>query len=415
MTALLAAILACSSQDGEPWDPLDWARALGEVEKRWIWGEFEIEPGGAVVLDFFAVGKEAPGVTVEDPALRSDRYRRNHPAEHPGINGRLDLWLDAFYGKWLEAFVDGRLDGTTAGQGVVGERFEQYWLRVMIPDEPAAAVELGRFSAPLGNFIPRSDPWKNPLTTWPLAYDDPTAFVGLKERPAALTLNRDQPDFKDWVVPIWQAVYGTGAMALGSVQTLSYAVAITNAAPATQPYDWVFRAGDYRYPDVYLHASWAAAPSTTVGLSGARGPIDHDNAPGVPPGRHAGDFPQSLAGVDLSYAVGALEVWAEAYWTRFESPLVPTLGLWTWYVEAKYTVAPGLFGAVRFAEMLFGDAKDPSGALHQWDRDLLRIEVGGGYFLTRNLFVKATVQVNLTMGGQDPMGNMLMVQAGLTF
>jgi hypothetical protein len=94
---------------------------------------------------------------------------------------------------------------------------------------------------------------------------------------------------------------------------------------------------------------------------------------------------------------------------------VDVLDLWTWYVEAKYTFLPGLFGAVRLAQIFFEDAKDASGQEHQWDRDLTRFEIGGGYFFTRNFFVKSTVQVNVTMGGRDPSDNMVMVQLGLTF
>jgi hypothetical protein len=411
---MIAALLALAAfgpvQDDEPADLFDWARKLDDLDKRWSWGEFEFQLGGEAVLEFFAFGKEAPGVMVEDPALRSGRYRRSRPADSPEFDGRLDLVLDAFYGKWLAASVDGRIDGTTAGQGVVGERIEQAWLRFMIPDEPAFSFEAGKFPAPIGNFIERHDPRKNPLTTWPLPYDDVTAFVGLKEGAGALTVNRDKPDFKDWYVPIWQAVYGTGAMGFGSVKDFSYAVAVMNSAPGTLPENWAFRARDFRYPSLYLHATWAPDLSTKVGGTWSRGPVEHDDGPGVPPGRHAGEFPQTLAGVDLSFSRGSLEMWAEAYWTRFESPAVDALDLWTWYVEAKYTFLPGLFGAVRLAQIYFGDAQG-----HQWDRDLTRFEVGGGYFFTRNLFVKSTVQVNVTTGGRDPADNLLMIQLGLTF
>ena len=416
MIATLLAIAALAPvQDDGPADLFDWARKLDDLDKRWSRGEFELQLGGEAVLEFFAFGREAPGVAVEDPALRSDRYRRNKPADRPEFDGRLDLVLDAFYGKWLAASVDGRIDGTTGGQGVVGERFEQYWLRLMIPGEPAFNLQAGKFSAPIGNFIERHDPRRNPLTTWPLAYDDVTAFTGLGQGPCALTANRDKPDFKDWYVPIWREVYGHGAMAFGAVNDFTYAVAVMSSAPGTLPWDWTVRSRDFRSPNLYLHGSYAPDISTKVGATWSRGPYDHENASDVPPGRHAGDFPQTLAGVDLSFARGSLEMWAEAYWTRFESPDVDVLDLWTWYVEAKYSLLPGLFGALRVAQIFFGDAKDASGQEHQWDRDLTRLEIGGGYFFTRNLFAKATVQVNLTMGGRDPADNMLMIQLGLTF
>jgi len=410
IAALLAVGCMAPVQDDGPADLLDWARALDDLDKRWSWGEFEVRLGGEAVLDFIAFGKEAPGVTVEDPELRSGRYRRSRPADSPAINGRLDLVFDAFYDKWIAASVEGRMDGTTAGQGVLGERIEQAWIRFMVPDLPAVNLEAGKFPAPVGNFIERSDPRKNPLTTWPLPYDGVTAFVGLKQMPGALTVNRDAREFKDWYVPIWEEVYGTGAMGFGSVGAFSYDVAVMNAAPGTLPENWTFRAGDFRSPDLYLHASWTPDISTKIGATWSRGPVEHDNGPGVPPGRHAGDFPQTLAGLDVWFAKGSLEIWAEVYWTRFESPAVKALDLWTWYVEAKYTFLPGLFGAVRIAQIYFSDALG-----HQWDRDLTRLEAGGGYFFTRNLFVKTTVQVNLTPGLGDSGDRLLMIQLGLSF
>jgi len=412
---VIAALLAlgCLSplQEDEPGDFLDWARTLGDLDKRVSWGDLDLQIGGETILEFLAwSGSDAPGVAVEGPALRSGRYRRSHPPQSPVFDGWLDLTLDAWYQKWVAAFVQGRLDGTTAGQGVVGERVEQAWIRFMIPEEPAASLEVGKFAAPIGNFIERSDPRKNPLTTWPLAYDYVTAFAGLKEGRAALVANRTAPTFYDWYVPIWEEVYGTGAMESGSLKNLSYAVAVMNAAPGTQPDAWTFRAGDFRYPNVYAHASWSPDITTRIGLTGSRGPFEHDNGPGTPPGEHAGQWPQTLAGVDLSFSKGSLEVWAEAYWTRFESPAVRRLDLWTWYVEAKYTFLPGLFGALRVAQITFDDALG-----HQWDTDQTRVEVGGGYFFTRNLFLKATVQVNVETGAGDRPQAMLMLQLGLTF
>ncbi|HLY09807.1 MAG TPA: hypothetical protein VKW04_10925, partial [Planctomycetota bacterium] len=132
-------------------------------------------------------------------------------------------------------------------------------------------------------------------------------------------------------------------------------------------------------------------------------------------GKDTGDYPQTVAGVDLSYAIGAVEIFAEAYWTQIQAPLLDNLELWAWYVEGKYTFLPGLFGAVRVAEMVFGSIDDAAGVSHRWDRNLARVEVGGGYFFTRNLFLKATMQVNHQMGGREPHDNLFMLQMGLTF
>jgi hypothetical protein len=137
--------------------------------------------------------------------------------------------------------------------------------------------------------------------------------------------------------------------------------------------------------------------------------------PGYPPAGHPEGFYQTLAGFDLKFETGYLEVYAEAFWTRLETSQAKDLDLWTYYVEAKYTFTASIFGAARFAQMFFGQAKDAAGEGHQWDRDVTRVEVGGGYLFTANFFLKATFQANWHMGGREPNDNMLMLQMGLGF
>jgi hypothetical protein len=204
-------------------------------------------------------------------------------------------------------------------------------------------------------------------------------------------------------------------MIFGAWEKLSYSVAITNSAPAEWAFHWPLHAGDFRHPNYYVRAAYAFDPRVTVGASASRGPYDRADANSIPAGRDTGDFPQTLAGVDVHYAYGPLHVYAEAYWTRFKTPLTDPLDLWSWYVEGKYTFLPGLFGAARFGQMIHGEADDAAGVSRQWNRNLNRLEFGGGYFFTQNFFAKATMQLNYTSGGREPNDHLFMVQLGLTF
>jgi hypothetical protein len=188
-----------------------------------------------------------------------------------------------------------------------------------------------------------------------------------------------------------------------------------NSAPGTWAWDWNYHSGDFKAPNVYLRGAWALDPATTVGASWSRGPYNRDDADGIPPGRDAGDFPQTLAGVDLQWASGDWDVFAELIWTRFEAPNLEDLELVSWYVEGKYTILPGLFGAARLAQTTFGEIEDAAGESRQWDRNVYRIELGGGYFFTKNLFVKLTGQVNRHAGGREPDDDLLALQLGLGF
>jgi hypothetical protein len=410
MTALLLA--ASLVQDG---GPLDWARALDEADLSWSWGPLDFELGGELDLELLFYEDEAPGTQVEDAPLRSDHYKRPGQADSPEGGGRLKLTLDGGIGERVAWFLEGRIDhGAPFEEGeAVGARVEQAWGRAGVVD--GLNVTLGKFAAPVGNWIPRHAPKDNPLTTAPLPYDQVTTFMQLSDTTAAVLNRRDRPDVKDWRVPIYRELYGVGGMASGQAGPVAWAVAVMNIAPADWVFDWNAHAGDFSSPNLYARAAWAVGPTLTLGGSWSRGPHSRDDADGVPSGREAGDFPQTLAGVDVQWSSGDWDVFAELYWSRIEAPLVEDLDLWAGYVEAKRTILPGLFGAARLGRMQFGEIEDAAGESRRWDRTSTRAELGAGYFFTRNMLLKATGQLNFQSGGREPDDDLLMVQWVLTF
>jgi len=220
------------------------------------------------------------------------------------------LFLDGFYRDWLAWFVEARADhgAPFREHAAVGARLEQYWFRVMIPEQAALNFQAGKFSAPIGNFLPRHSPRENPMTTFPLPYDQVTTFMYKLDTAAVVLGRRDRPDVKDWRVPIWQEVYGTGVMAFGKTGDFSYAVAAMNSAPGTWAFDWDYHSGDFKDPNVYLRAGYAFGPGTKLGATWSRGPYDREDSHGIPAGRDTGDFPQTLAGVDFEYSRGDLDM-----------------------------------------------------------------------------------------------------------
>lgn len=415
MIALVLA--ACLSLQDEPAGAFDWARALDELDLSASWGDLSAELSGELEVDLLVFDDEAPGTTLEDPVLRSNHYDRTRAEDGPEGLGRFSLFLDGSFQDWLTFEVEGRVDkGEPAESGeAVGARLEQYWVRFTVPESTLFNLELGKFAAPVGNFIPRSSARKNPLATFPLVYDQVTTFMRKSDTPANVLGRRDRADLKDWRVPIYRELYGVGGMVFGTWKDLTVSAAVMNTAPASWVFQWPLHASDFRDPNYYLHLGWAVDASLTLGTSLARGPYDRHDASGIPAGKDTGDFPQTLAGVDVQYAIGDVQLFAEIFWTRFETPLVDDLDLWSWYAEAKYTILPGLFGALRVAQSIYGEIDDAAGASHQWDRNLARVEVGGGYFFTRNLFTKAMVQLNYTLGGREPHDHLFVWQIGLTF
>lgn len=414
MIALVMALALGAPQEG---DYFEWARRLDELDLTWKWGEFEFEASGELDFEFFAFPHEAPGVSVEEAALRARHYDETHEADSPELGGRFSIFLDGFRGEWLTWSIEARTDlGSPAEHGEsLDARMEQYWARLTIPGEAWANLQVGKFAAPFGNFIPRHYPKANPLTTYPLPYDHVTTFLGPSDATATVLGRREKDEVKTWRVPIFQAVYATGAMAFGRVGPLDYAVAVMNMAPAAWAWDWSLRGRDLDYPTLVGRVGWTPDISTKVGASWAKGAIDRHDVAGVPQGREVGDFPQTMAGMDFEYSRGDLDFFGEVVWSRFEAPLVEDMDFWSAYVEGKYTFLPGLFGAARAGFMRFGEIHDAAGRMRSWDYDTGRLELGGGYFFTRNFFVKATGQWNHTLGGADEDDPLFMMQVGLGF
>ncbi len=413
---LLACLAACQGADESP-DWLDWARAIGDANPSLRMGELQADLSGELVLKGFFFAPHAPGISMEEAALRRERYDPLRRVSTPQFGGRLETVLDLVYQDWLEASIDLRVDRAISSESghEIGARLEQYWLRASPPGQTWVHVQLGKFAAPFGNFIGRSSAVQNPFPTFPLPYDVPTSFVYATDTPAAILARRDASGSKERRVPAWEELYAHGAMIFGSAGDIRYAAAVLNSAPASWPYDWQLASTDYRIPSVYLRATYAPDVSTTVGASFARGPYEKWNDYWIPPGREATDFNQTLWGLDASFAMGHLELFAEAMSSRFQTALAGSLELWSYYAEAKYTVVPGLYGALRLGQVRFGTMRDASGDLVRWDRDSTRVELGAGYFFTKNFFVKAGYQINWALGGDRPMESMLTMELVLSY
>jgi hypothetical protein len=413
IVALLLALAPLQDPEG---DVFEWARQLDELDLGWRWGKFQAEVSGLQDLEVFVFGDDAPGIAMEDPALRDGDYESDHWSDSPAVLARTALFLDMFYDDWLEASVELKFMGTTGADGDFAFLAEQYWIRAIAA--PELKFELGKFAAPLGNFIPRSSSRKNPLTTWPLVYDLPTSLRGPGDSDNWLRIHRDDPDVKNWIVPVWREVYGTGAMVFGAHGDLSWQLAVQNSAPGTLMEDWDAEAFDPDFFAFYVHAAWQLDMTTQVGVSFTQGPYAKqryaNGAPGMTDVLNIEDFDQTMAGIDLAYSLGHLELFAEVYWCRFECQNIEDLELWTWYVEGKYTLLPGLWAAARVAQMSFSDITDVDGRF-AWDRSVSRVELGGGYLFTDNFFVKLTGQLNYHAGGPEPDDHMLMLQVGLGF
>jgi predicted porin len=143
-----------------------------------------------------------------------------------------------------------------------------------------------------------------------------------------------------------------------------------------------------------------------IGFSAARGEyLDRRALNALSPDLRGRRYRQRAIGVDAEYSMGYWLVRTEIFRGEWDTPAlaVPAparpLGVVAVDVEGRYKILPGLYAAVRVDHLAFSDVQGTAGSL-SWDADVIRIEVGGGYSLGRNLLVKASYQHNWRDGGR---------------
>jgi hypothetical protein len=149
-------------------------------------------------------------------------------------------------------------------------------------------------------------------------------------------------------------------------------------------------------------------PALTVGVSGARGAsLSHGVTNLLSPELAAAGYRQRALGVDAEVSHAHWIVRGEAIYTTWDLPavaapyIVDPLHAFSAFVEGRYMVRPGAYVAARADWLGFSEVTGmPAlrGPL-PWDAPVRRIEVGGGYYIRRNILVKGVYQHNRRDGG----------------
>jgi predicted porin len=114
---------------------------------------------------------------------------------------------------------------------------------------------------------------------------------------------------------------------------------------------------------------------------------------------------QQVFGLDAEYSRDHWMVRADAVLSEWTLPVVsspaisnPVRAL-AMELEGRYTLLPGLYAAVRAEHLAFSRIAGTA-RLAEWDAPVSRVEMGGGYYLQRNLILRLSVQVNRRDGGR---------------
>lgn len=312
---------------------------------------------------------------------------------HDLFNPRLSVFLDAQVGPNVYLFAQSRLDTgfdpTDLGTQL---RLDEYALRITPWRDGRFNLQIGKFSTVVGGWIERHLSWDNPFVNAPLPYETATLASDL-ELPLTSQSFRRVPGFDKYeFLPIlWGPAYATGVSVAGRIGMLEYAVEAKNATVSSRPESW----DDFQFdhPAVDLRLGWRPNEAWRFGISAAEGSYLHPEARPLPSGTEFSDYRQFLLGQDISYARGHLQIWAEAFESRFQVPRLGDADVFAYYLEVKYKVTPQLFGALRWNQELFSSGRDPAGQPVARARDVWRVDAAVGYRFTAHSQLKLQYSV----------------------
>jgi hypothetical protein len=282
-------------------------------------------------------------------------------------------------------------------------------------------IQVGRIPPTFGGFSRRTYGHDNPLIGYPLAYQYLTSLradaapinadelLGMRGRGWLSNFSIGEPG-ADHGVPLVSAFsWDTGVQISTGWKTMTAAVAVTNGTVSNP------RVSDDN-SGKQLAARVTATPAIglTIGGSVARGEfLDRRVRTLLPAGDH--DYDQRAAELDVEYsrdhwiarAEAVLSTWRMPVGTSGAAPT--TLRAGAAALEGRYTFAPGFYGAARVEHLGFNRIASPTQA-DEWDAPLTRVEVGGGYYIQRNLIAKVALQFNRRDGGRVTSSQLLGAQ-----
>ena len=271
-------------------------------------------------------------------------------------------------------------------------------------------IQIGRIPPTFGRFPRQAYSRDNPLIGYPLAYQYLTSL-----RPDAIPATPDElltMRARGWLsnytvgdpgrargVPLVTAFnWDTGVQVTTGWKVLTVTGAVTNGTPANPRV-----LDDNSGKQVAARVAVAASPGLTLGSSFARGQfLDRRVLAAI--GDYDEPFTQRAYGADAEYSLGHLTTRADAVLSEWRMPFVATqttqtLRALALSLEGRYAFLPGAYAAARVEHLGFNRIAGTSRPL-MWEAPVSRVEIGGGYYLQRNVVARVSLQINDREGGR---------------
>ncbi len=292
-----------------------------------------------------------------------------------------------------------------------GNTFDVYamFLRLRPWDGRTLDLQLGRIPPTFGAFSRQGYGINNPLIGYPLPYQYLTSL-----RADALPANADdllrmrgrgwRPAFPigDQTaapgLPLMSALrWDTGVQVRVGDRPVQFVAAVTNGS-LSNPLVKDDNAGK----QIAGRLVYQPSLGVVLGVSAGRAAYLSRAATDRLPVQSDGGFTQDAVGVDIEYSREHWIVRAEGLLSRWTVPTVDVpfidsplaaVGL---FVEGQYKLRPGLYVAGRADHLGFSNITGTlaGGRPIPWDFPVTRFEVGGGYYVLRNMVAKVAYQHN---------------------
>ncbi len=325
---------------------------------------------------------------------------------------RLSLSLDAMWSAHWYLHATARLDrGFDAVDRPDGEfRLDELILRYRPWGDDRLNLQIGKFPTVVGSWVSQHDFYDDAFLLPPLPYGQ---IIGIGvESPASVTAERLQqraertrPGIyetakRGWGSTIWGPSYSSGLAVFGSHGTFDYAFELKNAALSAHPTEWNPESEHFDSPTYSARLGYRPNAAWSFGISASQGPyLNADAEELLPAGMDRGDLTHSLVGFDARWAHRDLILSAEVIAIEYETLEVGDLRSLSWYLQARWKAAPGIWLGGRFGQILNDEADVPGGRSEEWTPDIWRAEVSLGWRVTPDILVKGQYAFTHTDGG----------------
>jgi hypothetical protein len=272
-------------------------------------------------------------------------------------------------------------------------------------------IQIGRIPPTFGSFARHAYSNDNPLIGYPLAYQYLTSL-----RADSVPRNADELLFmrgRGWLsnfsvgnrapdrgLPLVTAFsWDTGVQVTTGWRSLDVTGAVTNGSLSNPRVS-----DDNSGKQIIGRVTLTPVVGLVLGGSAARGQYAERSLIDALPASPDRRFIQRAFGADLEYSRDHWMVRADTVMSEWRIPAAGApvidrpLRAVAVSVEGRYAFLPGVYAAARGEHLAFNRIVGTA-RVAEWDAPVSRVEVGGGYYLQRNVVARMSVQFNHRDGG----------------